>query len=534
MILKKNIRYSFFAILILFALNFSINFWSTQKKQAAIELLQQAISSQALTTSVKQDCADIQRQVSRLGQVRIEAASAPLAPGDIAQMDSRSAAIAEQIATLVQLSDNEARAKAIDLQKRYADLAASWHVFYQNFGVNQAQALTELALHIEPSSQHLLHETIPLLEALEKQHIASARQELIAAQWWSDTTALMVFIVSLCIAVAIAVQIYRRIARGLDKLKLGVESIRNGDTAHRITLKTDDELGEIASSFNNITDALYASHVQTTRLDRELAQCSAETEKQRQVADSLLLNILPATVAEEFRRHGSVAPKYLEDATIIFTDFVGFSSFTENLAAEDLVKMLHEYFSAFDEITARYGLEKLKTIGDSYMCAGGLPERNPSHPVDAVMAAMEMVRVVTERRGMDNQHNWSIRIGIHTGHLIAGIVGKQKFAYDIWGESVNYASRLESNSEPNRIALSGQTYSRIKDFFECEKHSKTLAKDSQTMDMYLVNGFLPSLTDDFKQIPPAAFLRRYRSYFQKDPPSFPPQRANYSANSSTT
>ncbi len=120
MILKKNIRYSFFAILILFALNFSINFWSTQKKQAAIELLQQAISSQALTTAIKQDSADIQGQVSRLGQIRIEAASAPLAPGEIARMDSRSAAIAEQIAMLVKLSDDEARAKAIDLQKRYA------------------------------------------------------------------------------------------------------------------------------------------------------------------------------------------------------------------------------------------------------------------------------------------------------------------------------------------------------------------------------------------------------------------------------
>jgi class 3 adenylate cyclase/HAMP domain-containing protein len=529
MILKQNIRFSFFAILVLFALNFSVNFWTTQKKEAAIALLQQAVSSQALTTAIKQDAADIQDQVDRLGQIRIEAASAPLAAGEIAQMNSKSAAIARQIAALLKLSDDEARAKVLDLQQSYADLAASWQIFYQDFGVNHARALTELALHIEPTSQHVLHEAIPQLEDLAQQHSASARQELIATQWWTGRTALVISILSLLVAIAIAVQVYRRTTHGLDRLKQGAESIRNGDTAPRIAVQSDDELGEIADSFNNITDALHTSQVRMAQLDEELAQCSAKIEEQRQIADSLLLNILPVKVADEFRSKGSVEPKYLEDATIIFTDFVGFSSFTEKLAAEDLVKMLDEYFSAFDEITSRYGLEKLKTIGDSYMCAGGLPERNPSHPVDAVMAAMEMVRTVTERRGMDSQRSWAIRIGIHTGHLIAGIVGKQKFAYDIWGESVNYASRLESCSEPNRIALSAQTYSRTKDFFECEKQIKVLAKDSQQLELYFVNGFLPSLTDDFKQIPPPAFLRRYRSYFQKDPPSFPPQRANFPA-----
>ncbi len=526
MMLKRNISYSFFVILALFALNFSVNFWNSQKKQAAIDLLQQAISCQAITTAIKLDTSDLQKQVAMLGQIRIEAASAPLTPGEIAQLDSKSAAIAGQIDTLFKLSDGETRAKVEDLQKSFADLAASWRNFYQDFGVHHAQALTELALNTEPLSQHILHDTIPLVEDIEAQRIASARNQLISAQWWNDRTALIVFNLSLLLATAIAIQLYRRIAKGLDQLKQGMESTGG---APRIALHSKDELGEIADSFNNVSHALHASQERMSLLDQELAQCSAKIEQQRQIADSLLLNILPATVAEEFRRKGSVEPKYLEDATIIFTDFVGFSSFTEKLAAEDLVKMLHEYFSAFDEITVRYGLEKLKTIGDSYMCAGGLPERNPSHPVDAVMAAMEMVRAVTERRGADTQHSWSIRIGIHTGHLIAGIVGKKKFAYDIWGESVNYASRLESNSEPNRIALSAQTYSRTKDFFECEKHSKTLAKDSQNMDLYFVNGFLPSLTDDFKQIPPPAFLRRYRSYFQKDPPSFPPQRANYSA-----
>ena len=521
MTLKTHIQLSFLAILVLFALNFSINFWSTQKNSAAIELLLQATSRQALTTTIKQATGDMQNRVIRLGQIRIDAAATPLAAGEIEQMNLRIDATAAQIVMLHKLSDGEILTKVEALQKSYADLAASWRIFYTNFGVNHVQALTELALHTEPLSQHILYEAVPLLEEIEQQQIKTAHHEIGAVQWWTAETAAMIFIFSLCVAAVIAVQAYRRLARGLNTLKQGAELIGKGDAEHRIVLQSGDELGEIAGSFNTLADMLHVTQNQLTHLDQELVQQRVEIENQRQVAESLWHNILPTSVAEEFRTKGSVEPKYLEDATIIFTDFVGFSSFTEKLAADELVQMLHEYFSAFDEITARYGLEKLKTIGDSYMCAGGLPERNPSHPVDAVMAAMEIVRMVTERSAKDSQHSWAIRVGIHTGHLIAGIVGKQKFAYDIWGESVNYASRMESSSEPNRIALSGQTYSRIKDFIECEKHSKISAKGSQKLDMYLVKGFLPSLTDDFKQIPPPDFLRRYRSYFQKDPPSFP-------------
>ena len=518
MILRKHIQLSFLAILVLFALNFAINFWSNQKNGAAVEALQQAISRQALTTTIKQGTADIQKQVARLGQLRFDVAATPLPTKEIEQMNLQSATIAAQIEMLHQLSDVEMRARVETLQQSHTELTASWRVFYQNFGINHVLALTELALHTEPVSQRILYEAIPLLERDEKQRIEAARKDFSAAQWWTTGTASLIFIFSICAAAAISVWTYRRFARSLKALQQGVESINHGDNSHPIALPSKDELGEIASSFINLSDTLSSTQNQLAHLDQELAQHHAELEQQRQTSESLLRNILPASVADEFRLKGSVEPKYLEDVTIIFTDFVNFSSFTEQLAAVDLVQMLHEYFSAFDQITTRYGLEKLKTIGDSYMCAGGLPERNPSHPVDAVMASMEIVHTVTE---LNRQHNWPIRVGIHTGHLIAGIVGKQKFAYDIWGESVNYASRLESTSEPNRINLSEQTYSRVKDFFECEKRSAIAVKGEQKLDMYFVNGFLPGLVDDSKQIPPPAFLRRYRSYFQKDPPSFP-------------
>ncbi len=244
-------------------------------------------------------------------------------------------------------------------------------------------------------------------------------------------------------------------------------------------------------------------------------------EKEKKVSESLLLNILPAEVADELRVKGIVSPKYFEDVTILFTDFVGFTTSTEKLAAEELVELLHDYFTAFDHIVKRYRLEKMKTIGDSYMCLSGLPMRHPAHPVDMVMAALEMVHAVEERDRPDRPAQWKVRIGIHTGPVIAGVVGIDKFAFDIWGDTVNYSSRIESSGQANRINLSERTYSRVKDFFECEHRGKVLTKERRELDMYFVNGILPGLMGDSSEVVPPAFLRRYNVYFQKDPPAFP-------------
>jgi class 3 adenylate cyclase len=254
---------------------------------------------------------------------------------------------------------------------------------------------------------------------------------------------------------------------------------------------------------------------------RELEQRHAQVEQQKQVSESLLLNILPAAVADELRSKGMVSPKYFEDVTILFTDFVGFTLSTEKLAAEELVEMLHDYFTAFDQIVARYRLEKMKTIGDSYMCLSGLPARNPAHPVDTVLAAFEMLHAVEQRAQRGGPVEWKVRIGIHTGPVIAGVVGINKFAFDIWGDTVNYSSRMESSGEANRINLSERTYSRVKDFVACEPRGKVLTKDKREADMYFANGIVPSLLDGSGQTPPPAFVRRYNVYFQKDPPAFP-------------
>jgi class 3 adenylate cyclase len=253
----------------------------------------------------------------------------------------------------------------------------------------------------------------------------------------------------------------------------------------------------------------------------ERVRASEKLLDEKRVSESLLLNILPGEVADELRAKGLVSPKYFEDVTILFTDFVGFTLSTEKLAAEELVELLHDYFTAFDQIVARYRLEKMKTIGDSYMCISGLPVRNPAHPVDMVMAGFEMLHAVRERARPDRLAQWKVRIGIHTGPVIAGVVGINKFAFDIWGDTVNYSSRMESSGEASRINLSDRTYSRVKDFFACEHRGKIVTKEKRELDMYFANGILPALLTNSNEIPPPRFVRRYNVYFQKNPPAFP-------------
>jgi len=249
----------------------------------------------------------------------------------------------------------------------------------------------------------------------------------------------------------------------------------------------------------------------------ELKAMLAELAQERQNAHNLLLNILPEKVAADLQQ-GHCAPMYFEDTTICFTDFVGFTLSTENMAAELVVEELHTFFTAFDLIMERYQLEKMKTIGDSYMFASGLPKRHPANPVNAVLAALELVHETQQLSLREDAPGWELRIGLHTGPVIAGVVGIRKFAFDIWGDSVNFASRMESSGAANSINISERTYARVKDFFVCEHRGKVMTKDKREVDMYFVRGVQPSLVKDGTF---AAFARRYRLYFSEEPPSFP-------------
>lgn len=223
-------------------------------------------------------------------------------------------------------------------------------------------------------------------------------------------------------------------------------------------------------------------------LELNQARQALAVEKRR--AEDLLLNILPAEIARELERDQRVEPRYYASATILFTDFHGFTRFAESLEPRRLVDDLHQYFSAFDEIVERHGLEKLKTIGDAYMCAGGLPQPNMTHAVDACRAALEIQRYMARMNALRDKMRlppWELRIGIHTGSVMAGVVGRKKFTYDIWGDAVNIAALMEANGVPGRINISESTFHRIKDLFSTEARGSIAAKNKGCLPMFFLN-----------------------------------------------
>ncbi|TAE11294.1 MAG: GAF domain-containing protein [Bacteroidetes bacterium] len=214
-------------------------------------------------------------------------------------------------------------------------------------------------------------------------------------------------------------------------------------------------------------------------------------KQEQKRTDELLLNILPFEIAEELRSEGSATPRHYDLVTVIFTDLKGFTKIAETLSPTQIIEELNTCFLAFDEICGKYNLEKIKTIGDAYMCAGGIPAPNTSNPVDAVSAAIEMHKWMNkwaENKKAEGKDAWEIRIGVHTGEVVAGVVGKKKFAYDIWGDTVNTASRMESSGEIGKINISGATYELVKHKFNCTFRGKIKAKNKGEVDMYFVEG----------------------------------------------
>jgi class 3 adenylate cyclase len=244
-----------------------------------------------------------------------------------------------------------------------------------------------------------------------------------------------------------------------------------------------------------------------------------EVQQERQKSDKLLENILPKKIAEELKKTDSVKPQLIESATVLFTDFVGFTQISERLTPEELISELDGCFSQFDEVVAHNNLEKLKTIGDAYMCAGGLPVPNNTHVIDVCLAAMEfrsfMLQMGEIKKALSLPF-WELRIGIHTGPVTAGVIGNNKFTYDIWGDTVNTASRMESSGEKGKINISNETYEYIKDFFVCEFRGKINAKGKGNVDMYFLLRLKPEYSIDNDGLVPNSDFITMKENLQKE------------------
>jgi adenylate cyclase len=219
-----------------------------------------------------------------------------------------------------------------------------------------------------------------------------------------------------------------------------------------------------------------------SQLDRMQQELQVEKEK----SERLLRNILPAAISGELKDGNRVIARFHDSATVLFADFEGFTKLAESMEPKELIGQLDDYFSALDEIAERQGLEMLKTIGDAYMCVGGLPEFKRTHPIDTCLAALKMqqfIRATNSKRQKLRLPTWGLRIGIHTGPVIAGVVGRRKFVYDVWGDAVNIAARMETASMAGRINVSEAIYQRTRGLFEFEKRGSLEAKNKGQLEM---------------------------------------------------
>jgi adenylate cyclase len=221
-------------------------------------------------------------------------------------------------------------------------------------------------------------------------------------------------------------------------------------------------------------------------INKKLKERSEELKVEKEKSELLLQNILPIPIINELKEKGIIVPNDYESVTLLFTDFEGFTQLTSSMPPGELVAELNEIFKNFDMIIHKYGLEKLKTIGDSYMIGGGFPIETKDHAVKIVKAAIDMLDVV-EGRNANSKYKWKMRAGVHSGNIVAGVVGKIKYSYDVWGNTVNVANKMERLSLAGKINITAATYELIRDEFDCEYRGIAELSENESIEMYFVN-----------------------------------------------
>jgi len=239
--------------------------------------------------------------------------------------------------------------------------------------------------------------------------------------------------------------------------------------------------------------------IENRRTINDLDQARADAAAEKARTEELLANILPPSIADEIKKNGKVQPKYNAAATILFTDFKGFTLLTERTEPAALIGLLDQYFTAFDDIVARCGLEKLKTVGDAYMAVGGVPAASRRHAIDACLAALEMLSAVARMKALREKMRLpalDVRIGLHSGPVMSGVVGKNKFTFDIWGDAVNTAALMEANGAPGRVNVSETVAGHVKTLFDLEPRGPIVAKHDRSHEMFFLNRLKPEFSRD--------------------------------------
>jgi len=281
----------------------------------------------------------------------------------------------------------------------------------------------------------------------------------------------LLFVTAVLLGISIAVSITHSIRKPLTRLDHAATRVSQGDLEHQIEVVSQDELGRLTSTFNFMVACI---REQTEEIHRK----NEENER-------LLLNILPGPIADRLKGGEETIADYFPEVTVLFADIVGFTAMSEKISPDDLVKLLNHLFSAFDDSAQDLEIEKIKTIGDCYMAVAGLTNETDSSPTAMVKMAFEMQRSV-DLMNSELGTSLRIRIGINCGPVIAGVIGKSKFIYDLWGDTVNLASRMESHGVAGHVHVSEPIYEQVKDYFNVEKRGVIDVKGKGEMTTYLI------------------------------------------------
>ncbi len=309
------------------------------------------------------------------------------------------------------------------------------------------------------------------------------------------------------------------IMTGHGSQKTAVELMKLG--AMDYIVKDDDFIGQIVRVLKHVTEKIAVNQkleeskkqlktntIKLKALNEEIILQKIAIENEKAKTDKLLQSILPLKIANELLEKGYTQPREYKSVSILFADVIGFSDLAKSSPAIELVTRLDNYFYIFDEIIEQYGLEKIKTIGDCYMCAGGIPEENTNNAVIAVIAGLKIQATTLSLLGENNENlpRFRLRLGIHSGPVVAGVVGKNKFAYDIWGDAVNIASRIVEASEKDKVNISEETYKLVKKYFLFSERGEIITKRNYPIKMYFVERLKPEFSADKEGISPSKKL----------------------------
>ena len=304
-------------------------------------------------------------------------------------------------------------------------------------------------------------------------------------------TTILLCLATLILAILLGILTARRIIRPVERITTASEAIALGNLNQQVEVSSIVELGKLANVFNGMTrqlkDSLDALHLANEELEARVEQRTGELRQEKERSEQLLLNILPAEIADRLMRTNESPAEHFEEATILFADIVGFTSISARIEPMQLVAGLNQIFSAFDQLTEKYGLEKIKTIGDAYMVVGGLPASRPDHCEAIANMALDMKAYMQDVENIFGEP-LQIRIGINTGPVIAGVIGIKKFIYDLWGDAVNVASRMESHGKPGYIQVTDATYHKLQNKYLLELRGTIEVKGRGEMVTYWLLG----------------------------------------------